>query len=278
MLVQGVVRKMKVSPSKPVEYTLPLGEERVAMNPLIGTSLSLSWSGKIQCINCARAIKKSFNQGYCYPCFTSLAECDMCVVKPELCHYHKGTCRQPEWGEQNCFIPHTVYLANSSALKVGITRGVEPSTRWIDQGASQGLPIRTVPNRLEAGKLEVALSEFVGDKTNWRKMLKTQPEPLELSAERDRLYAELKSGHPDFEVTGEEPASQDAVALEYPVSAYPEKVVAHNFDKSPSLVAELTGIKGQYLIFGSTVLNVRKYAGYELTLSDENSTVGIAEQ
>ena len=267
MQVQGFIRKMKVSPTTPIQYTLPVGEELVGMNPLIGRSLSLVWSGKIACINCSRSIKKSFNQGYCYPCFTSLAECDMCIVKPELCHYHKGTCRNSEWGEKNCFRPHTVYLANSSALKVGITRGIEPSTRWIDQGARQGLPIRTVPNRLEAGRLEVALSEFVGDKTNWRKMLKGDPPAVELAAERDRLYAELETGHPDFDVPGESVPDARVMELEYPVMTFPEKVVAHNFDKVSCLTGELSGVKGQYLYFGATVMNVRKYAGYELTVS-----------
>jgi hypothetical protein len=269
MQLLGIIRKMKATPSTPVQYALPIGDQFVEMNSLIGESLSLEWSGKIQCINCNRSINKSFNQGYCYPCFKSLAECDMCVVKPELCHYDQGTCRQPEWGEKNCLIPHTVYLANSSALKVGITRGEQPSARWMDQGAAQGLAIRTVPNRLSAGRLEVALSEYVGDKTNWRKMLKGAPEPLELDVERDRLLGALRAGHPDFDVPGEPVADTSPTAIEYPVTTFPDKVVAHNMDKTPRLAGHLTGIKGQYLFFGTTVINVRKYAGYEFTISDE---------
>ena len=274
VLLTGQVRKMVVRLAEPVEYTLPVGQKGVSMAGLIGHVLRLEWTGSIGCVHCGRAIKKSFNQGYCYPCFRSLAQCDMCVVKPETCHYHDGTCREPEWGEQHCLVPHTVYLANSSGLKVGITRGVDPVARWIDQGASQGLRIRTVPTRLDAGRLEEALSAFVSDKTNWRKMLTAAPAPIDLAAERDRLLAALSAARPDFKLPGEPCPQADVVSLEYPVSAYTDKVMTHNLDKKPVLEAVLTGIKGQYLLFGSTVINMRKYAGYELIVSLESTNLG----
>jgi hypothetical protein len=62
-------------------------------------------------------------------------------MKPETCHYHLGTCREPDWAQNHCFRPHIVYLANSSGVKVGITRKTQIPTRWLDQGASQALPI-----------------------------------------------------------------------------------------------------------------------------------------
>jgi hypothetical protein len=62
-------------------------------------------------------------------------------MSPEKCHFDAGTCREPEWGEANCMVDHFVYLANSSSVKVGITRGTQLPTRWLDQGASQALPI-----------------------------------------------------------------------------------------------------------------------------------------
>jgi hypothetical protein len=65
----------------------------------------------------------------------------MCIMKPETCHYHLGTCREPDWAQSHCFRPHIVYLANSSGVKVGITRKTQIPTRWLDQGASQALPI-----------------------------------------------------------------------------------------------------------------------------------------
>ncbi len=131
---------MLSSHDSPVSYLLPLDDELIPVNQFIGKALSLTFQGEIHCIECGRKTRKSYNQGYCFPCFKSLASCDMCIMKPETCHYQQGTCRQPEWGETHCFQDHYVYLANSSAIKVGITRGTQIPTRWIDQGASQALP------------------------------------------------------------------------------------------------------------------------------------------
>jgi hypothetical protein len=264
MTTIGPIEKMKVRPQTPVEYALPVGDQDIPLNPSIGSPVKLEWRGEIACIHCQRKIKKSFNQGYCYPCFTRLAQCDSCVIKPELCHYDAGTCREPEWGETHCLIPHTVYLANSSGLKVGITRGLDPRTRWIDQGASQGLPIRTVPTRLDAGRVEVAFKDFVADKTNWRAMLKGTPEPLDLAAEKERLFSALADKHPDLSLPGHEPASAHSMSFEYPVDEYPTRVVSHNLDKEPVLEGTLLGIKGQYLILDRAVINLRKYGGYVL--------------
>ncbi|MGZ5056296.1 MAG: DUF2797 domain-containing protein, partial [Methylobacter sp.] len=137
--MQGQLRKMRarleLDSSKSVQYELPLSDQLVALNPLLGKSIKLVHTGKIFCVHCNRQTKKSFNQGYCYPCFVSLAQCDMCIMKPETCHYEGGTCREPSWGEEFCFQPHVVYLANSSSIKVGITRQTQIPTRWIDQGA-----------------------------------------------------------------------------------------------------------------------------------------------
>ncbi len=163
-----------------VQYVLPIGENLLAMNEHIGETIKLSYKNEIHCISCGRKTNKSFAQGHCYPCFRRLASCDMCIMKPETCHFAEGTCREPEWGEANCFIPHYVYLANSSGIKVGITRGTQIPTRWMDQGAAQALPVFQVATRLQSGLLEVALKEFVSDRTDWRKMLKSDAEPQDL--------------------------------------------------------------------------------------------------
>ncbi len=267
MKVQGQSRKMKTQLAEPVQYALPLGGEDVPINPLLGQSVRLAWAGQISCIACDRNIKKSFSQGYCYPCFRKLAECDSCIVKPELCHYAAGTCREPTWGEANCMIPHTVYLANSSAIKVGITRGEAPIGRWIDQGASQGLAIRRVPTRLESGRLEVALKDFVADKTNWRKMLQGRPESIDLVAERDALLARYAQSAPDALLPGDPLPEAEVAEIAYPVLEYPKKIVSHNLDKNGLLEGTLQGIKGQYWILDTGVINLRKYGGYHLELT-----------
>jgi len=48
------------------------------------------------------------------------------------------------------------------------------------------------------------------------------------------------------------------------VLEYPEKVKSLNFDKKPQVTGLLRGIKGQYLILDSGVLNIRKFSGYKI--------------
>ena len=155
-------------------YHLPLGDSNIDMNALVGKHIELTFNQIIICSNCGKKTNKSFSQGYCFPCARSLARCDMCIMKPETCHHHLGTCREPEWGLSNCFLPHIIYLANSSGIKVGITRKTNTPGRWIDQGAISAIPILEVGSRIDSGLVEVALKSFVADKTNWRNMLKNE--------------------------------------------------------------------------------------------------------
>ncbi|MFO7593844.1 MAG: DUF2797 domain-containing protein [Pseudomonadota bacterium] len=271
MVLSGNLKKMESSLESEVHYTLPVGEERLALNPLIGKSLQISFDGTINCIACGRKTKKSYSQGHCYPCSQRLASCDLCIMKPETCHYDKGTCREPEWGEQHCMQPHFVYLSNTSGIKVGITRQTQIPTRWVDQGATEALPIFKVQTRLQSGLVEVMCKNHVADRTDWRRMLKGDGEPKDLKAVRDELLdlcaEELDGFRQRF---GEESlqALPDAemVKLRYPVEEHPQKVSALNLDKTPSIEATLLGIKGQYLIFDKGVLNVRKYTGYKVTV------------
>jgi len=267
----GNIAKMIVRQATPVCYDLPIGEARVDMNAAIGKRIKMKYEGEIHCVACGRLTKKSFNQGHCYPCFRALASCDMCIMKPETCHFDQGTCREPEWALNHCMQPHYVYLANSSGIKVGITRGSQVPTRWIDQGATQALPIFKVATRLQSGLLEVELKNHVSDRTDWRKMLKGDAEQVDLEALRDELVAksaariaelgqQFGTGSieylPDAEVT----------SIEYPVQAYPEKIKSLNFDTQSQIEGGLQGIKGQYLILDSGVLNIRKFSGYNIEL------------
>ncbi|MEE9447439.1 MAG: DUF2797 domain-containing protein, partial [Arenicellales bacterium] len=91
VIVQGHVRKMLTKHEDQVQYILPIGDQLLPMNALIGKPLSLEFTGEINCIACGRELKKTFQQGYCFPCMRSLPECDQCIVRPELCHFHEGT-------------------------------------------------------------------------------------------------------------------------------------------------------------------------------------------
>ena len=269
----GNIKKMQATlggheSDQVAQYQLPIGDELLPMNEHIGQTIKLDYQNEINCIACGRKTSKSFGQGHCFPCFRSLASCDMCIMKPETCHYAEGTCRQPEWGETNCFIPHYVYLANSSGIKVGITRGTQIPTRWIDQGAGQALPIFKVANRLQSGLLEMVLKKHVSDRTDWRKMLKFDAEPLDLKAIRDDLLVECSAEISDIKSEqGEasvEAIDENVVEIKFPVSEYPEKIKSLNFDKQPSIEGRLMGIKGQYLILDTGVLNIRKFSGYNI--------------
>ncbi len=267
----GVIKKMKVEATNPVSYSLPIGKEQIDMNLFVGSNISMKFTGNIFCIHCGRKTNKSFNQGYCFPCVRRLAACDSCIVRPELCHYDQGTCREPAWGEANCMQTHLIYLANSSNLKVGITRATQIPNRWIDQGAVQALPIYEVDSRLMSGLIEVALKSFVSDRTEWRKMLRGSPPELDLNSERDHLLEKAR-----FDLEGYQSkfgkarcqlvTTQRESRFEYPVLNYPDKILTHNFDKKALVEGFLQGIKGQYLMFDTGVLNIRKFAGYEIDL------------
>ena len=268
--MQGTLRKMRAERNEPVSYYLPLGDFSVPLAPFLGRHLHLHYLGNIFCVGCGRQTPKSYNQGYCYVCFRKLAANDMCILKPETCHYHEGTCREPEWADAHCMVPHVVYLANSSGLKVGITRESQLPTRWIDQGASQALPIFRVATRYQSGLLEVLLAEHIADKTNWQALLKGDSAPVDLLAARDALLAQCAEGIAALQARfpGNIAPLPDAAAqtFVYPVLQYPAKVKSFNLDQSAEVAGTLLGIKGQYLILDTGVINIRKYTAYQVEL------------
>jgi len=271
-LARGSLSKMSVRLEAPfVQYSFRLGDEQVPVNPLIGSSLRLEYLGAIHCSHCGKRTKTSFSQGYCYPCMTKLAQCDLCIMAPERCHYEHGTCRDPSWGEQFCMTDHVVYLANSSGIKVGITRATQLPTRWLDQGASQALPIMRVATRQQSGLVEDVLRSQVPDRTNWRALLKGDAQVLDLVAVREQIFDACADGirtlQDRFGLQAIQPLPDaEVVQMRYPVEAYPKKIVSFNLDKNPVVEGTLLGIKGQYLIFDTGVINIRKYTAYQLAV------------
>ena len=271
MELTGNLRKMTAALGYSVNYALPIGDTELPLNELLDQRFKLSFEGVINCVHCDRKTKKSFSQGYCFPCFRRLAACDSCIVSPEKCHFDAGTCREPDWAESNCFVDHVVYLANTSGVKVGITRATQIPTRWIDQGATQAKPIARVSHRHLSGLLEITLAKHVADKTAWQTMLKGDGAPVSLEERRQDLMSlcaeEIEALQTRFglqSLTLLEDA--DETNISYPVLAYPEKVSAHNFDKNPVVEGRLLGIKGQYLMFDTGVLNIRKFGGYHIAV------------
>ncbi len=267
----GHLSKMKTELDSPVKYSLVLNQKNnqkklISLNEFLEKEISLKFTGNIFDIHDGAPIKKSFGQGYSYKNFISLAQCDTCIVKPELCHYDKGTCREPKWGETHCFIPHYIYLSKTSDIKVGITRHTQVPTRWIDQGATEALPILKVQDRKTSGLIEVEIAKIVPDKTNWRKMLKgEQSDGPSLEEYKEMIFDSLADMLDDFDV---EEVEEAPTFIKYPVNQYPEKVSSFNFNKDPLVKGVLKGIKGQYLIFDSGVINIRKFQGYEIEFSN----------
>lgn len=271
---QGLLSKMATTlPTQgaTANYQMILGQQAVDMEPFMGQKIQLKFAGEIHCQACNRLTKKSYSGGYCFPCSQTLAQCDLCMMKPETCHFAAGTCREPEWAESVCMQDHIVYLANSSGIKVGITRMTQVPTRWIDQGATQALPIFRVKTRYQSGLVEVIFKNHVSDRTDWRKMLKGIADPVDLLAIRDQLMTECKDGIMALKQRFGDDAikaldDESVLTIDYPVQQYPEKVTSLNFDKTPDISGVLKGIKGQYLILDTGVLNIRKFSGYQITM------------
>jgi len=259
---------MFVEATSPVSYRLELGGQQVNLNEWLGKQIRIEYLQQIECVYCGRITRKSFNQGYCYPCFSGLAQCDLCIMSPEKCHFHLGTCRQPDWGMSHCMRPHIIYLSNTSGVKIGITRETQLPTRWIDQGAIQAIPILRVSKRYHAGLIEHAFRQYVSDRTNWRNMLKNEVEVIDLYQVFESLWPQVKALlDPELIDDVEEIASAaGTLNLDYPALRYPTRVTSFNLDKQALVEGKLDAIKGQYLILDNGVINIRKYGGYLVSL------------
>ncbi|MDZ7670802.1 MAG: DUF2797 domain-containing protein [Gammaproteobacteria bacterium] len=266
-MLEGVLQPLTVQTAAPAAYRLTLtdagAESGLDLNPLLGQGLCIeSLRRRISCCHCGSDTRRSYG-GYCYPCFTTLARCDLCVVSPARCHYAQGTCREPAWGESFCMQPHVVYLANSSGPKVGLTRSGREMTRWLDQGASQGLLIATTPDRHRAGVVEALLAQQMSDRTDWRRLLRGPPASVDLPRLRDAVRpaaAALPEGVRWLE-------DRRAVTLDYPIVGYPRQLSRFRLDRHAVVAGRLIGIKGQYLLFEHGVFPVREHRGWHVRVA-----------
>ncbi len=261
-MIEGNLHKMYTRLDEPIQYALQLGEDTVILNELLGQKIEIRFDGRINCVACGRATKKAFGQGFCYPCFANAPENAECIVRPELCEGHLGKGRDPEWEKQHHVQPHYVYLALSSGLKVGITRGTQIPTRWIDQGANEAIILAEVPYRQLSGLIEVALKSHYNDKTNWQRMLKNEVLEDDLLDRKNQTRELL----PD-ELKGYLTDDEKVWRLNYPLLDIPKKVTSIQLSKQPLAHGILTGIKGQYLILDNqNVINIRNHSGYNVQM------------
>ena len=261
MVYQGVLKKMMTENAEEIQYYLDMKSDFLNMNQLINKEIALSFV-TYECLNC-HLEKKIYRQGFCQSCFFDIPQAADWIMRPELSKAHLDEeDRDLAYEKKVQLQPHIVYLANSSNVKVGVTRKQQVPTRWIDQGAHEAIEIVEVPNRYLAGITEVALKEHVADKTNWRKMLKNDIEDENLVEWRDRLKQYIpEEAMPYFIENNTE------TNLNFPVLKYPVKPKSLNIEKQKNYKVKLVGIKGQYLIFeDETVFNIRSNEGLVVSI------------
>lgn len=226
------------------------------MNQLLNKEITINFIS-YECLNC-HSEKQIYRQGFCKSCFFDTPNAGDWIMRPELSKAHLGIeDRDLAYEKAVQLKPHIVYLANSSNVKVGVTRKTQVPTRWIDQGAHEAIEIVEVPNRYLAGITEVALKSHVADKTNWRKMLKNDVDDVSLLEWREKLKEFIPEEAKEYFID-----TNSETNLNFPVIKYPEKPKSLNLQKTPSYKGKLVGIKGQYLIFeDETVFNVRSNEG-----------------
>ena len=257
MRYEGVLTKMSTEITETVQYYLIFESDFINMNQLLDKRLSINFL-RFQCLNC-KLQKKIFAQGYCYNCFTTIPQAGEWIRSPELSKAHLGIEDRDLEFEKECQLqPHVVYLANSSDVKVGVTRKTQIPTRWIDQGAHEAIEIVEVPNRYLAGITEVALKGHVSDKTNFRKMLTNEIKDLNLEEEREKLKEFIPAETREYYLE-----NNKETEIKFPVLQFPKKIKTLNLFKNPFYEGVLKGIKGQYLLFeDGTAFNVRSHEGY----------------
>ncbi|WP_083426235.1 DUF2797 domain-containing protein [Tenacibaculum todarodis] len=262
MQYQGVLKKMLTENNDEIQYYLDMESDFINMNQLLTKTITIQFV-KYQCLNCGLD-KQIYRQGFCKSCFFETARAGDWIMRPELSKAHLGIeDRDLEYEKQSQLKPHIVYLANSSNVKVGVTRKSQVPTRWIDQGAHEAIEIVEVPNRYLAGITEVALKEHVADKTNWRKMLKNDVVDESLEDWKNKLKQYIPEEAKEYFIE-----NNKETELKFPVIAYPEKPKSLNLIKTPNYSGKLVGIKGQYLIFeDQTVFNVRANEGLVVQIS-----------
>ncbi len=262
-MYSGALSKMVVKYNNPVDYYLVIDNEKILLNKILNKQFSLRWLGKVKCI-CNKFFSKFYRQSFCYQCFWNAPQASQSIFKPELCTADLGVEeRDLEWEKQFQICSHYVYLANSSNLKVGITRKGQHITRWIDQGASQAIKIAEVPNRRLSGLIEVAIKKHIADRTNWRKMLSGLSNSIDLVFEKERIRKFFPKELVKYFIN-----TNTIYDINYPVVSYPNKVSSLKMEKENLITGKLVGIKGQYLIFeNNTVFNVRAHQGFVVEFS-----------
>jgi hypothetical protein len=272
MIWQGNLRKLLIEPGNmdsTLQYTLAGAD---VLNPLpafrlsecIGHHVQLTFSGQIHCAATGKSIRKTYGDGLSYDAWMKAPEAVASVIHPELSRIHEGVAlRDREWEEAHHNVPHWVYLATTSTIKVGVTGAHTGAKRWFDQGAIAGTVLCIAPYRRLAGEMEVLLKEIFPDKSAYRAMiLATDPDLDALQEAREEAFEHLGDAFASY--------MQFDAGMEtfhYPQLTLPKAVRSVRLDKQPRVEGVLVALKGQYAVFDTgEVVNIRSHIGYRVEL------------
>ena len=241
-----------------VRFGLRIGAVTIALDAMIDSGIEIAIDPRPVCVGCGTRLVKRPSHGHCYECFTTKASMDLCYVAPARCHFAAGTCREPAWGEAVCQQVHSVYLANSGGLKVGLTRHADGVPRWIEQGATAGVVIAKATSRRHAGLLEERIGAFVNDKSDWRRQVTGRTPDIDLEAERARIRA--KVALPEGCIWETHAVHE----ILYPIVRPLRRVVRIKYPQDGLIRGRLTGIVGSFLLLDHGAFHVGEHRGYHI--------------
>jgi hypothetical protein len=255
---KAILKKMHTKFNNPIQYSIMINGIEYKLNDYIGKNIYIEWKKKVIC-HCGKEFSKFYRASFCYKCYWNSPLASQSIFKPELCTAHLGIEeRDLDFEKKLQLADHYVYLANSSGLKVGITRSTQVPTRWIDQGASQAIILALVPNRRLSGDIEVILKDYVKDKTNWRKMLSSEPDPLNLKDLKKDMITKIPNEYQKYIY-----ADDSITNLSFPILQYPHKIKSLKLEKNNLIEGKINGIKGQYIFLDNDkVFNIRSHEGF----------------
>ena len=96
----GSISKLSSEFLNPILYKLNIGDESFELNHFIEKKIKINFLEKINCIECGTNIKKTYMQGFCYPCFINSPKTSECIFKPHLCKAHLGESKDMNWSNK----------------------------------------------------------------------------------------------------------------------------------------------------------------------------------
>ena len=131
--LHGPLRKMIATAESPVSYRLPIGEVELPLNACLGRPCVLDIQGAITCIACGQRTKKSFQPRLLFPLRQDAGAVRSLHGQTGTLSFCPRHLPRTGVGTRQLYAAALRYLANSSGLKMGMTRTSQIPTRRIGQ-------------------------------------------------------------------------------------------------------------------------------------------------